>query len=78
VPPRRHTERGTQLIDQARFFGNDLSQVPTHALTMGLGTISEAAEIVLLVTGSKKAGALQRSIEGGVNHMVRCVAKVTY
>ncbi|KAK1963864.1 glucosamine-6-phosphate isomerase [Colletotrichum sublineola] len=53
----------------ARFFGGDLSKVPQMALTVGVQTIMEAREVVIIVNGASKSIALQKAIEGGVNHM---------
>jgi len=53
----------------ARFFDNDLSKVPTQALTVGVQTIMDADEVLILATGKNKAKALKHSIEGGINHM---------
>ncbi|WWC58738.1 glucosamine-6-phosphate deaminase [Kwoniella dejecticola CBS 10117] len=53
----------------SRFFENSLSNVPTHALTMGIGTILEAQEIVLLALGDGKAQAVKEALQGGVNHL---------
>ncbi|ORY11745.1 hypothetical protein BCR34DRAFT_601181 [Clohesyomyces aquaticus] len=39
------------------------------ALTVGVQTILEAREVIIIVTGAQKAFALQKCIEGGVNHM---------
>ena len=47
----------------ARFFGGDISLVPKRALTMGLGTISDAKEIIIMATGPKKAQALYHAFE---------------
>ncbi|WVQ97311.1 glucosamine-6-phosphate deaminase [Kwoniella sp. CBS 9459] len=58
---------GTRVAN-ARFFA-DLSQVPTHALSMGVGTILEAEEIIVLAIGLAKAHAIQRAVEGGMDHM---------
>ncbi|OCK85842.1 glucosamine-6-phosphate isomerase [Lepidopterella palustris CBS 459.81] len=57
------------IIANSRFFGNDLSQVPRMALTVGVQTILDAREVVIIITGAHKALALQKCIEGGVNHM---------
>lgn len=51
--------------DNARFF-DSLDQVPTHALTQGLGTIMEAKKHVLIATGEAKAEAVKAMIEGDV------------
>jgi glucosamine-6-phosphate deaminase len=40
------------------------------ALTVGVRTIMEAKEVILVVTGQGKAQALSQMIEGGINHMV--------
>ena len=40
--------------DNARFFGGDVSAVPRHVLTQGLGTIMEARHLVLLATGQRQ------------------------
>jgi glucosamine-6-phosphate deaminase len=48
----------------ASFFGGDPQAVPTRALTMGVGTILEAEEILLVATGPAKADILARALEG--------------
>ncbi len=53
----------------ARFFDGDPQRVPRRALTVGVGTIMDAREVVVLVTGYRKARALQKVVEEGVNHM---------
>lgn len=57
------------IIANSRFFDNDISQVPQTALTVGVGTIMDAKEVVILINGHNKANALHQAIEGGVNHM---------
>lgn len=57
------------LEANARFFGNDMSLVPKEALTVGVGTVMDAREVMILVTGTHKSLALHKAIEGGVNHM---------
>ncbi|CAI5697273.1 unnamed protein product [Oreochromis niloticus] len=57
------------IVANARFFGNDLSKVPTMALTVGVGTVMDAKEVMILITGAHKAFALYKAIEEGVNHM---------
>jgi glucosamine-6-phosphate deaminase len=56
-------------IANARFFGGDISKVPTTALTVGVGTVMDAAEVLILVSGYNKARALKAVVEDGVNHM---------
>ncbi len=57
------------IIANARFFGGDVSAVPRMALTVGVGTVLDADEVLVLITGAHKAYALEKCIEGGVNHM---------
>lgn len=57
------------IIANSRFFDNDPSKVPTTAVTVGVGTIMDAREVMILVNGHAKARALREGIEGGVNHM---------
>ncbi|MGF1522312.1 MAG: glucosamine-6-phosphate deaminase [Leptolyngbyaceae cyanobacterium] len=56
-------------LANARFFNNDLAQVPTTALTVGVGTILDAREVMILAKGHHKAVAVANAIEAGVNHM---------
>jgi len=53
----------------SRFFDNDMSKVPTQALTVGVGTVMDAKEVVIIITGFVKARAVREVIEGGVSHM---------
>ncbi|KAM7162045.1 glucosamine-6-phosphate deaminase 1 isoform 1-T1 [Macrochelys suwanniensis] len=57
------------ILANARFFDGDLSKVPTMALTVGVGTVMDAREVMILITGAHKAFALYKAIEEGVNHM---------
>lgn len=50
--------------DNARFFGDDIEKVPTHAITMGLASILKARSIIVLATGSSKADAVYGMIRG--------------
>ena len=56
------------IEDNSRFF-NNISEVPTTALTVGVGTVMDAKEIVIMISGYKKAYALYKCIEEGINHM---------
>jgi glucosamine-6-phosphate deaminase len=49
--------------DNARFFDNP-SDVPTHCLTQGLGTILRARHLILLAFGESKAAAIAAAVEG--------------
>lgn len=49
----------------SRFF-EKMEDVPTKAITMGLGTIMEAKKIILLASGEQKAEAMKRLIDGEI------------
>jgi len=57
------------IIANSRFFDNDPDKVPRTALSVGVGTVMDAKEILIVVNGLGKARALKHAIEGGVNHM---------
>ena len=57
------------LQANSRYFNNDLSAVPRMALTVGVQTVLDAREVVVIITGAHKALALRKCIEDGVNHM---------
>jgi glucosamine-6-phosphate deaminase len=57
------------ILANSRFFDNDMSKVPTQALTVGVGTVMDAREVVIIITGFNKARAVREVIEGGVSHM---------
>ena len=54
-------------VDNARFFDDDINQVPTHCITQGIGTILKARHLVLLAFGEGKAEAVEETCEGGVS-----------
>ena len=56
-------------IANSRFFGGKPENVPAHALTVGVGTVMDAREVMILVNGHGKARALQAAVEGAINHM---------
>jgi len=57
------------IVANSRFFDNDLKQVPKQALTVGVQTVLDSNEVLVLVNGYKKARALQNVVENGINHM---------
>ncbi|KAI1859028.1 hypothetical protein JX265_010505 [Neoarthrinium moseri] len=57
------------ILANARFFGGDIAAVPRMALTVGVQTIMDAREVVIIATGAAKANAVQASVEGSVSHM---------
>lgn len=64
----------TTRAQNAPMFGGDISRVPTRALTMGVGTILKARELILLATGSAKASIVAKAIEGPITSMVSASA----
>ncbi len=58
----------TRRVAAADFFGAE--NVPTEAITMGVGTILEGREIALIATGEHKAEVVKRAVEGEVDRSV--------
>ena len=56
------------IIANSRFFGGDLSKVPTQALTVGIGTVMDAKEVLIVCNGHHKARALKHIIDGDISH----------
>lgn len=57
------------IIANSRFFEGDVNKVPKTAMTVGVGTVMDAREVLILVNGHNKARALQQAVEGAVNQM---------
>ncbi len=57
------------IIANSRFFDNDVNKVPKTALTVGVGTVMDAKEVLIMVNGHGKAQALRHVIEEPINHM---------
>lgn len=57
------------IVANSRFFGGDVSKVPRQALTVGVGTVMSAREVMILVNGHNKTRALQAAVEGPVTQM---------
>ncbi len=55
------------IESNARFFDGDESKVPQHVITMGIGTIMDAANILLLAFGKSKANAVSQTVEGAIS-----------
>ena len=72
---RTHTVTLTEqtIDDNARFFEKK-EDVPIYAITMGVGTILEAEEIVLVASGKAKAAAVASAVEGPVTSIVTASA----
>lgn len=56
-------------LANSRFFDNDQNKVPKTALTVGVSTVTDAKEVMILISGYNKARALQKCVEEGINHM---------
>jgi glucosamine-6-phosphate deaminase len=57
------------ILANSRFFDNDVKKVPTTALTVGVGTIMDAREVLIIINGFNKARALRQVVEGSISHM---------
>ena len=62
----RDLTEDTRIVN-SRFFENDPDKVPTQALSVGVGTVTDAKEVVILISGHNKARALAHCVEGGVS-----------
>lgn len=54
------------ILANSRFFDNDVAKVPKTALTVGVGTVLDAQEVLIIVNGHNKARALRHAVEGAV------------
>lgn len=57
------------IIANSRFFDNDVNKVPKTALTVGVKTVLDAEEVMIIISGLSKARALAKVVEEGVNQM---------
>lgn len=57
------------IIVNSRFFGGNTELVPKTALTVGVGTICDSKEVVILICGHNKAQALHHAVEAGISQM---------
>ena len=57
------------IRDNARFFEKE-EDVPSFAITMGVGTILEAQKCLLLANGIKKAEVVAQAIEGSITSQI--------
>jgi len=63
----------TRIVN-SRFFDNDPEKVPAKALSVGIGTVTDAKEVLILISGHNKARALAASVEGGISQKWTCSA----
>lgn len=61
-------DRVTRLDAASDFFGHE--NVPSRAITMGVGTIMEAKRIILMAWGEGKAGIIKQAVEGQIRESV--------
>ncbi len=57
------------IIANSRFFDGDIEKTPKLALTIGIDTVMQAKEVVIMVKGLAKAPAVYQAIEGAVSSM---------
>ena len=57
----------TRVVN-SRFFDNDVDKVPQCALTVGVATVMDAREVLVLAIGAKKAPAVKQCVEGSYSH----------
>ena len=58
------------IKDNARFFDDDISKVPTQAITMGISNVMAARKIILIANGENKANAIRATVMGPVDEKV--------
>lgn len=61
-------------IMNSRFFDGDISKVPSKALTVGVATIMDSKEVLILASGHSKARALSMAVEGPITQAWPCTA----
>ena len=66
---RQKTLTTDTIIANCRFFDNNVDLVPKTALTVGVGTVMDAKQVMIMVNGHNKARALQHGVEEAINHM---------
>ena len=57
------------ILANSRFFDNDVEKVPKYALTVGVGTLMDSDEVLIMANGYNKSRAVYHGVEGGVNHL---------
>ena len=68
---RTHVQTLTEdtIVVNSRFFDYDVNKVPKQALSVGIATVLDAKEVIILALGPKKAAAVQHCVEGNVTHV---------
>ena len=67
----------TRVVN-SRFFDNDVDKVPQCALTVGVATVMDAKEVLVLAIGAKKAPAVKQCVEGSYSHAWTITALQTH
>ena len=57
------------LVVNSRFFDNDVNKVPKQAMSVGVATVLDSKQVLILALGHKKARALQQCVEGPYSHV---------
>ena len=60
------------VLVKSRFFEDKSVPVPTKAITVGVGTILDTAEVIIIATGAHKAKAVEMCLEHGINNLWTC------
>jgi glucosamine-6-phosphate deaminase len=63
----------TRIVN-SRFFDGDVNAVPKQAVTVGVATVCDARQVIILAMGYVKAAALKQTIEGEVTHVCTACA----
>ncbi len=63
----------TRIVN-SRFFGDDPEKVPSQALSVGVGTVMDSKEVLILISGHNKARAMAATVEGAVSSKWTCSA----
>ena len=66
---RQKTLTTDTIIANSRFFEGDVNKVPKTALTVGVGTVMDAKEVLIMVNGHNKAQALRHAVEEPISHI---------
>lgn len=71
VHSRTHVQTLTDdtVLVNSRFFDNDVNKVPKQAMSVGIATVLDAREVLILALGVKKAVAVKHCVEGCVTHV---------
>ncbi|KAK6361872.1 hypothetical protein TWF730_005584 [Orbilia blumenaviensis] len=57
------------IAANARFFDGNINSVPKSAVTVGVKTVMDAKEVILIADGRGKAEAVRQAVEGSISHM---------